>query len=179
MGKDSKARTAGDNLEWAEGKAAASWADFEERFGTEEACEEYLISLKFPGGFACPRCGRGEYRKVGGRREYRCAGCNLQYSTTVGAALEGTKLPLTKWFRAARMACADTRGASAQAVARECGVSDLTGQRMLRRLRTAMGLSMSLYKVAGDWVEVNGAHVSCGNYDGSGVGRPGNVINLS
>ncbi len=109
----------------------------------------------------------------GGRREYRCTGCNRQFSATVGTVLEGTKLPLTKWFRAIRMVAADTRGASAQAVARECGVSDVTGLLMVRRIRAAMGSSMALRRVGGDWVEVDGAHVPCGNWEGSGVRRPG------
>lgn len=174
MAEKRNARTAAENADWAEGKVAASWADFGERFGTEERCEEYLISLKFPEGFACPRCGHGEYAKVGGgRREYRCTGCNRQFSATVGTVLEGTKLPLTKWFRAIRMVAADTRGASAQAVARECGVSDVTGLSMVRRIRAAMGSSMALRRVGGDWVEVDGAHVPCGNWEGSGVRRPG------
>ena len=174
MAEKRNARTAAENADWAEGKVAASWADFGERFGTEERCEEYLISLKFPEGFACPRCGHGEYAKVGGgRREYRCTGCNRQFSATVGTVLEGTKLPLTKWFRAIRMVAADTRGASAQAVARECGVSDVTGLSMVRRIRAAMGTSMALRRVGGDWVEVDGAHVPCGNWEGSGVRRPG------
>jgi transposase-like protein len=173
MAEKRNARTAAENADWAEGKVAASWADFGERFGTEERCEEYLISLKSPEGFACPRCGHGEYAKVGGgRREYRCTGCNRQFSATVGTVLEGTKLPLTKWFRAIRMVAADTRGASAQAVARECGVSDATGASMPGRLRTSMGFSMSLCKVGGDWVEVDAAHISCGN-PGEEVSRPG------
>ena len=173
MAKRSKARTAGENARWAEGRIAPSMAELERRFGTEEQCERYLISLKYPGGFVCERCGHGGYKKVGNRREYRCTGCNRQFSATVGTVLEGTKLPLTKWFRAAWMVSADTRGASAQAVARECGVSDLTAHAMLRRLRTPMGLSMALCRVGGDWVEVDCAHVSCGNGDGTGVGRPG------
>ncbi len=172
--KGSKARTAAENAWWADGKLAASWADFDERFGDELSCEEHLLSLKYPNGFECPRCGGRELRKVGGgRREWRCAGCGKQLSATVGTALEGTKLPLTKWFRAIRMVTMDTRGASAQAVARECGVSDATGTSMLRRIRTAMGTSMAICKVGGEWVEVDGAHVACGNYDGSGVRRPG------
>ena len=173
MAKESKARTAADNARWAEGMVAPSWADFAERFGTEEQCEEYLISLKHPEGFECPRCGHGGYAKVGGRREYRCTGCNRQFSATVGTVLERTKVPLTKWFRAVRMVASDARGASAQAVARECGVSDVTGLSMMRRIRAAMGASMALCRVGGDWVEVDGAHVPCGNWEGSGVRRPG------
>lgn len=173
MAKESRARTAAENVGWAEGMVAASWADFGKRFGTEERCEEYLISLRFPDGFECPRCGHGEYRKVGGRREYRCARCGRQFSATAGTVLEHTKLPLAKWFRAVRMVAADPRGASAQAVARECGVSDVTGLSMMRRIRAAMGTSMALCRVGGDWVEVDGAHVACGNWEGSGVRRPG------
>ena len=168
----SKARTARDNALWSEGRIAASVADLARRFGSERACEEYMISLKYPEGFACERCGCAVYKKVGGRREYRCTGCNAQFSATVGTVLEGTKLPLTKWFRAAWMLATDTRGASAQAVARECGVSDTTGMSMLRRLRTAMGFSMALCRVGGEWVEADGAHVACGN-DGSRARRPG------
>lgn len=173
MGKRSKARTAAENARWADGKVAASWEEFARRFGDERQCEEYLISLKYPDGFVCPKCGHGEYRKVGGRREYRCTKCNRQFSATAGTALAHTKLPLTKWFRAVRMVCADTRGTSAQAIARECGVSDATGHAMLSRIRTAMGDSMALCRVCGEWVELDGAHVPCGNGGGSGVARPG------
>ncbi len=167
-----KARTATENATWQEGRLAPNMAGLCERFGDEAQCEEYLISLKHPGGFACASCGHAGYKKVGGRREYRCTGCGRQFSATVGTVLEGTKLPLTKWFRAAWMVASDTRGASAQAVARECGVSDVTGLSMLRRPGTAMGFAMALCKVGGEWVEADGAHVACGN-DGSSAGRPG------
>ena len=174
MAEKRKARTAAENAGWAEGMVAASWEDFWEMFGTEERCEERLISLKRPEGFECPRCGHGEYAKVGGgRREYRCTGCNRQFSATVGTVLEGTKLPPAKWFRAIRMVAANTRGASAQAVARECCVSDVTGLSMTGRVRAAMGSSMAVCRVGGDRVEVDGAHVPCGNWEGSGVRRPG------
>jgi hypothetical protein len=66
----------------------------------------------------------------------------------------------------------DSRGVSAQRVARECGVSDDTAAKMLRRLRTAMGFAMGLCRVGGDYVEVDGAHIACGN-PGTEVTRPG------
>ena len=31
--------------------------EFEGRFATEQACREYLMQLRWPRGFACPRCG--------------------------------------------------------------------------------------------------------------------------
>jgi hypothetical protein len=32
-------------------------ADFEARFGSEQACREYLFRLRWPEGFRFPRCG--------------------------------------------------------------------------------------------------------------------------
>ena len=31
--------------------------EFEGRFATEQACREYLMQLRWPQGFVCPRCG--------------------------------------------------------------------------------------------------------------------------
>jgi tRNA(Ile2) C34 agmatinyltransferase TiaS len=31
--------------------------EFGERFGTEAACREYLMRLRWPDGFRCPKCG--------------------------------------------------------------------------------------------------------------------------
>ena len=159
----SKARTAAQN---APRGIAGNMAELASRFGTEEACERHMLSLRWPGGFECPRCGHRSYARVSGRREFCCSSCRWQFSATSGTCIAHTKLPLTRWFRAAYMVCADPRGASAQAVARECGVSDATGTAMLRRLRTAMGWAMALCRVGGDWVELDGTDLACGN-DGS------------
>ena len=165
-------RRAAENRKWAEGKIAPTIVALGRNFGTEEQCEERLISLRWPGGFACPRCGGTEYRKLGTRREYYCTRCRWQFSATSGTFLAHTKVPLTSWFLAAFLMVSDSRGVSAQRVARECGVSDDTAARMLRRLRTAMGLAMGLCRVGGDYVEVDGAHIACGN-PGTEVTRPG------
>ena len=172
MAREQNGRTAADNVDWACGKIAPTMWDLCDAFGDEESCERALIDLKWPDGFACPHCGCTEYVRVGGRREFRCRGCNWQFSATSGTILAHTKLPLTKWFRAIWTAVMEPNASSAQAIARECGVSDVTGLAMLRRIRTAMGFAMALCKVGGDWVEVDGAHVSCGN-DGSRRKRPG------
>jgi transposase-like protein len=154
----STARTAAQN---APRGIAGNMAELIGRFGTEEACEAHMVALRWPDGFECPRCGCRSYARVAGRREFRCGGCSWQFSATSGTLLAHTRLPLTKWFRAAFMVCSDARGASAQAVARECGVSDLTAHAMLRRLRSAMGWAMRLCVVEGAWVEADAASVPC------------------
>ena len=172
MAREQRGRTAAQNLAWQEGKAAPTMWDLATKFGREEDCELALIELRFPGGFVCPECGHTEYCRVGGRREYRCRACNWQFSATSGTMLAHTKLPLTKWFRAIWLATTKPGSASAQAIARECGVSDVTGLSMLRRIRTSMGMAMALCKVGGDYVEADGAHVACGN-SGLAARRPG------
>ncbi|MBR3314758.1 MAG: transposase [Atopobiaceae bacterium] len=57
------------------------------KFGSEEACEAHMVSLRWPGGLECPRC-------------------RWQLSATSGTAIAHTRLPLAKWFRAAYMVCA-------------------------------------------------------------------------
>jgi len=34
--------------------------EFEDRFRTEDACRAYLSQLRWPEGFRCPCCGRGQ-----------------------------------------------------------------------------------------------------------------------
>ena len=40
--------------------------EFEGRFATEQACREYLMQLRWPQGFVCPRCGGRRARPAGG-----------------------------------------------------------------------------------------------------------------
>jgi hypothetical protein len=41
--------------------------EFEKQFATEEACKLYLEQLRWPEGFACPRCGGREGMEDGTR----------------------------------------------------------------------------------------------------------------
>ena len=54
MAKGSNARTAAQN---APRGIAPNMALLVGRFGTEGACERHMLSLRWPGGFECPRCG--------------------------------------------------------------------------------------------------------------------------
>jgi transcription elongation factor Elf1 len=41
--------------------------EFQRKFGTERQCREHLFGKRWPRGFACPRCGHGEYFDVQSR----------------------------------------------------------------------------------------------------------------
>ncbi len=73
--------------------------EFEARFATEEACRDYLVRLRWPAGFRCPRCGRDKAWPVR-RVLFECAHCGTQRSVTAGTIFQDTRQPLTLWFRA-------------------------------------------------------------------------------
>ena len=47
--------------------------EFDARFGTEEACRAYLVQLRWPEGFRCPKCGHAKAWPV--RDLFQCAAC--------------------------------------------------------------------------------------------------------
>ena len=64
----SVARTAGQN---SRPRMCANMVELIGRFGSEEACELHMLSLRWPGGFECPGCGHRSHARVPGRREFR------------------------------------------------------------------------------------------------------------
>lgn len=120
-------------------------ATFVATFSEEAACERALLEARFPGGYRCPRCGGESYSMMRSRRHTcQCTRCRKQVSPTADTAMQGTKLPLSKWFLSIRLATHSKRGVSAAELARELGVCEKTGQYVLRRLRGAMSRSECL-----------------------------------
>jgi len=77
---------------------------------------------------------------------------------TAGTLFENTKLPLTKWFQAIYLMSADKGGISALRLSKMIGVSWRSAQRMLRKLRTAMGDRDGQYCLSG-LIEVDDAYL--------------------
>lgn len=112
--------------------------EFEHRFASEEACRNYLLSLRWPEGFACPRCG---VRRVWATRRNLlvCAGCQYQASLTAGTIFQDTHKPLGLWFRAMWWVSTQKNGASALGLQRELGLGTYwTAWTWLHKLRRAM-----------------------------------------
>jgi transposase-like protein len=112
-------------------------AELERRFATDEACRSYLAALRWPDGFRCPQCGATKAWPSG--KLLRCAACEYKTSVTAGTIFEGTRKPLTAWFRAIWWVVSQKNGASAKGVQRilELG-SYQTAWAWLHKLRRAM-----------------------------------------
>ena len=164
----SNARTAAQNT--PQGRIAGTMLGLAERFGTEERCEAYLISLKYPDGFVCPKCGCRTEHGIEGRREHQCTRCGWQFSATSGTTMAHTKVPLVKWFQLGWQLTHGKRGISAMEGAEIAGVSDRCAVHMLQRMRGAMAWSQMLCRVGGP-VQLDDAYVSAGGRMGGKAGR--------
>ena len=112
--------------------------EFEARFSTETSCLEYLVKLRWPDGFRCPRCGGRKSWPVR-RILLQCAGCGYQSSVTARTIFQDTRKPLTLWFRAMWAVTSQKNGASAIGIQRELGLGSYdTAWTWLHKLRRAM-----------------------------------------
>jgi transposase-like protein len=132
--------------------------DWQQRYGTEEACAQALAQQRWPEGFRCPRCGHDHGYAITTRHSYECSKCHYQASLTAGTLFHSTNLSLTKWFWAIYLSASDKGGISAMRLSKQIDISWITASRMLRKIRIAMGHRDSLYRLQ-DLIEIDDALV--------------------
>jgi transposase-like protein len=137
-------------------------AEFERRFATEAACRAYLLQLRWPDGFRCPRCRRTKAWPVRERGLMQCAACGRQTSVTAGTIFQDIRTPLPVWFRAMWAVTSQKIGISALGLQRELGLrSYKTAWAWLHKLRRAMvrpGRDRLTGRVEVDEAYVGGVH---------------------
>jgi transposase-like protein len=112
--------------------------EMERRFSSEEACIEYLAALRWPAGWACPRCAGVDAWSIR-RARWLCDHCRYEMSVTAGTIFQDTHLPLTLWFRAMWQITSQKNGISALGLQRVLGLGSYkTAWAMLHKLRRAM-----------------------------------------
>lgn len=95
--------------------------EFESKFSTEEACRDYLVQIKWPNGFCCPKCDSRKYWPRSRNFLFECTTCGHQTSITAGTIFEGTRKPLQLWFRTIWLVTSGKNGVSALNVQRQLG----------------------------------------------------------
>lgn len=112
--------------------------EFEQTFNSEQACKEYLLELKWPEGFRCPRCKHQESWQTD-RALYYCKHCDFQTSVTAGTIFHDTRKPLRLWFQAMWHVTNQKHGVSALGLQRALGLGSYrTAWKWLHKLRCAM-----------------------------------------
>ena len=112
--------------------------EFEHWFRTEEACRDYLVRLRWPDGFSCPRCGGHGYWKSN-RGILLCKQCRANIRPTTGTTFEASHIPLRSWFRIIWWMTNQKSGISALGLQRLLGLGSYeTAWTCLHKLRKAM-----------------------------------------
>ncbi|MGO9097739.1 MAG: IS1595 family transposase [Bryobacteraceae bacterium] len=136
--------------------------DVAKQFGSPEACNDFLESLRWPEGVVCVKCGgkrvskyvkaagvrtrmnaktgKAEEKPVPARILYVCLDCHEQFSVTEGTIFNDSHLPLDKWFMAAALMVNAKKGMSALQLKRDLNVAYKTSWYLSHRIRKAMGL---------------------------------------
>ena len=157
-----------------------SLTEFEQRFGDEDACAEYLAEARWPDGFVCPGCGsKKAWRLESKPWTYECVGCGRQTSVTAGTIMHHSKLPLTTWFWAAFVMATQPSGISALQLQRELSLGSYkTAWLLCTKLRRAMAAAGR--NLLSGLVEVHKTEITCrSKHDraaGSGTGEHGKLL---
>ena len=115
-----------------------SLVEFNERFATEDACYQYLATIRWPEGFICPKCLHNEawQTKTG---LYKCRKCKWRTSTTAGTIFHDSRKPMRLGFEAMWHITTQKYGANALELQRVLSLGSYnTAWKWLHRLRRAM-----------------------------------------
>jgi hypothetical protein len=99
-----------------------SVSKFEQRFGDEVACAQYLATLRWPDGFAYPGCGGTKaWRLETEAWTYECVCCGRQSAVTTATIMHRSKLPLSTRFWAAYVMATQSNGSAIQSAYKHGG----------------------------------------------------------
>lgn len=115
-----------------------NFEQFITRFATEQNCYEYIMKLRWPQGFVCPRC-QNNRTWESKRLLLICTECGLQTSITAGTIFQGTRKPLRLWFHVMWWMMSQKTGASAKNLQHTMGFQRYeTAWTWLHKLRHVM-----------------------------------------
>lgn len=109
---------------------------------TQEACVDYIASIRWKDGFICPECGGKQFWKSALLQRI-CIGCKTKIRVLAGTLFQDTKLPLTLWFQMIWWFVGPKNGASALALMQNFGIGSYrTSWTLLGKLRSCTVLPM-------------------------------------
>jgi transposase-like protein len=108
-------------------------------FRDAAGCRAYLQRLRWPDGFACPRCGVAGEPWAMSDGLLRCRRCHGRTSLTAGTLFQDTRKPLRMWLLAMWFVTSQKNGVSALGLQRVLGLGSYeTAWTWLHKLRRAM-----------------------------------------
>jgi transposase-like protein len=115
-------------------------------FPNDDACLEYMLNKRWPGGVAlCVECkAERKHYRVTGRTCYACPVCGNHIFPLAGTIFHKSTTPLTTWFFVIKLMSSTRVGISAKQIQRETGVTYKTAWRMMKQVRKLMADKIKL-----------------------------------
>ena len=111
------------------------------RFPDQQSCIDHLERIKFGNEPYCPLCGgmdvarKQERHRVG---RWNCHYCKSSFNVLSGTIMQGTQMPLQKWFCAIGLILNAKKSLSSCQLARDLDLTQQTAWYMQQRIRAAM-----------------------------------------
>jgi transposase len=114
---------------------------FNEMFSDDDACLNWLMKQRYPGGIAtCSYCHvERKHHRIATKKAYACDYCGTYISPMAGTIFEKSSTSLRLWFYAMYLMSATRCGVSAKQIQRETGVTYKTAWRMFKQIRSMLG----------------------------------------
>lgn len=127
-------------------------ADFNDKFGSEAACIEFVEKMKWPQGFYCPSCQSRIYYRITSRRLplYECGQCGTQTSLTANTIMHKSKTELRKWLLALYLMVNLQNSVNAVILSSVLEVTYKTAWKMLHIIRLRISRAESTRRLSGD-----------------------------
>ena len=112
------------------------YRDLIRRFGAQEACVDYIASIRWKDGFICSACNCKEFWRLK-RLSWVCAKCEIESRVLAGTLFQDTKLPLNLWFQMIWWFMGPKNGANALSLQQNFGIGSYrTSWKILAKLRS-------------------------------------------
>jgi transposase len=116
-----------------------TFAEFLERFPSNDACLDDLRDRFYAPGTPCPKCEKpSRFHRIKGRSAYSCQFCGAHVYPTANTIFHKSTVSLQLWYYAIYLMASTRCGISAKQLEREVGVSNKTALRMFRQIRTLL-----------------------------------------
>jgi transposase-like protein len=113
-------------------KRGVDFSGFEQLFPSEEACLQLWLALRWRNGIYCPYCEFAEISGPSVADQYKCRKCRRTFSYKVGSIVQGSPLPIQRWFRAIWLVTECNLGVTSTELSTLLGIRQTSAWRMLR-----------------------------------------------
>ena len=112
------------------------------RFPDQQACIDHLEAIRFKNGTYCPLCGSTEKARRSNLKSrvgrWNCHDCKSSFNVLSGTIMQGTHIPLQKWFVAISLVVNAKKSMSSYQLSRDLELNQKSAWYMQQRIRAAM-----------------------------------------